>query len=287
MCNAPFVLSSCLCYFNRLLILWRMYHDVMRLIVVGGYSRFSPCINLLLMVVTVLWSPASSGIVQSVSLRWEGCPRSATVMILLLMTIRWRLVYVCTQYICKVIFTHWYLLKSVLSQGQINYLYWCLVWARRALGRSGCGGDGLAVCWPGRRGCNILAAFDAPAAVGPSRGRSVRSCVHARLPGYKFLLVNAFKLPVLATTWQASFFIFFVILFYFLFFIFFLYFFSKPFSSFHPYHNQGSELIWKNAAPPGRSMTAALCLNGFSINTNCTRHSWFTGTLMRYYPCFV
>ena len=64
-------------------------------------------------------------------------------------------------------------------------------------------------------------------------------------------------------------------------------FFSKPFSSFHPYHNQGSELIWKNAAPPGRSMIAALCLNGFSINTNCIRHSWFTGTLMRYYPCFV
>ena len=97
--------------------------NMMRLIVVGGYSRFFPCINLLLMVVTVPWPPASSGIVQSVSLRWEGCPRSATVMILLFMTIRWRLVYVCTRYICKVIFTHWYLLKSVLSQGQINYLY--------------------------------------------------------------------------------------------------------------------------------------------------------------------
>ena len=105
--------------------------NMMRLIAVGGYSRFFPCINLSLMVVTAPWPPASSGIVQSVSLRWrlrwEGCPRSATVMILLLMTIRWRLVYVCTQYTCKVIFTHRYLLKSVLSQGQINYLYWCLV----------------------------------------------------------------------------------------------------------------------------------------------------------------
>ena len=49
-------------------------------------------------------------------------------------------------------FTHQYLLKSVLSQGQMNYMYWCLVYAGRALGRSGCGSDGLAVCWPGRRG---------------------------------------------------------------------------------------------------------------------------------------
>ena len=56
-----------------------------------------------------------------------------------------------------------------------------------------------------------------------------------------------FKLPVLASIWQASYFV-----------LSHLYF-SIPFSSFHPYHNQGSGLIWKNAAPPRRSMIAALC----------------------------
>ena len=92
--------------------------NMIRPIVVGGYSRFFPCINLLLMAVTAPWPPASSGNVQSVSLRWEGCPRSATVMIL--MTIRWRLVYVCTQYICKVIFTHRYLLISFYLKDKLT-----------------------------------------------------------------------------------------------------------------------------------------------------------------------
>ena len=55
-----------------------------------------------------------------------------------------------------------------------------LVYARRVLGRSGCGGDCLAVCWPGRWGCNKLAPLGAPAAVGRSRcGRSGLMCMHA------------------------------------------------------------------------------------------------------------
>ena len=169
------------------------------------------------MVVTASWPPTSSGIVQSVSLRWDGCPRSATMMILLLMTTRWRLVNVFTQHIFKVFFMHQYLLKSVLFQGQINYLYWCLVKARRALGRRGCGGNGFALCWLGRQGCNSLAALSAPAALGLLRGRSVHSGVHACLPGYKFILVKAFKLPVLASTWKAS---NFVLLFFYTFLIF-------------------------------------------------------------------
>ena len=126
-------------------------------------------------------------------------------------------------------------------------------WPRRLLA----GTPGLQYfCSPRRPGC-----------CGAVAGAICPFC----LPGYKFLLVNAFKLPVLASAWQASYFILF----------------SIPSASFHPYHNQGSELILKNAAPPGKSMAAALWLDRFSINTNCIRHSWFTGTHTRHYPCFV
>ena len=118
-----------------------------------------------------------------------------------------------------------------------------------------------------------------PAAVGPSRWRSVRSNVHPRLLGYTFLLVSAFKLPVLASTWQVNYFILFYFIIYFSF--------SVPLTSFYPYHNQDSEIIEINAALTGRSMTAALCPDGFFINNNYIRHFLFTGTLMRYYPCFV